>query len=299
MRREQIFYSWMDDGDAKLNRYFIEECLKTAIKKLNRDTDITEYAVIRDTKGLAGMVDIGRVILERIQESAVFVADVSIINPKPIRREHERPTPNPNVMFELGYAYEAKGEDAIIAVFNTARGEVLELPFDVRPKRILTYHAASEADREKAKPELVGDLLSALKLCLKDAEDTIINRNSIVAHAITEARLLASEVDDWPNGAALLRAIEQVARKLDQAVAQDVLTEQGQNALRITQRAFQTAAGLAETDENWAVIKQRVKSAFACVRSRARISAAAWCHSPVGVSANQQCTRESAQPLRR
>lgn len=81
MRREQIFYSWMDDGDAKLNRYFIEECLKTAIKKLNRDTDITEYAVIRDTKGLAGMVDIGRVILERIQESAVFVADVSIINP--------------------------------------------------------------------------------------------------------------------------------------------------------------------------------------------------------------------------
>lgn len=81
-----------------------------------------------------------------------------------------------------------------------------------------------------------------------------------MAHAITEARLLASEVDDWPNGAALLRAIEQVARKLDQAVAQDVLTEQGQNALRMTQRAFQTAAGLAETDENWAVIKQRVKS---------------------------------------
>ncbi|HEU4610647.1 MAG TPA: hypothetical protein VFS15_01165, partial [Kofleriaceae bacterium] len=147
--------------------------------KLNRDTDVTEYAVVRDTKGLAGMVDIGRVILERIQESAVFVADVSIINPKPIRREDERPTPNPNVMFELGYAYEAKGEDAIIAVFNTARGDVLELPFDVRPKRILTYHAASEADREKAKPKLVGDLVSALKLCLKDTEDTIINRNSI------------------------------------------------------------------------------------------------------------------------
>ncbi len=27
MKREQIFYSWMDDGDAKFNRYFIEECL--------------------------------------------------------------------------------------------------------------------------------------------------------------------------------------------------------------------------------------------------------------------------------
>lgn len=260
MKREQIFYSWMDDGDAKLNRYFIEECLKAAIKKLNRGTEVAEYAVVRDTKGLAGMVDIGRVILERIRESAVFVADVSIINPKPIRRENERPTPNPNVMFELGYAYDAKGEDAIIAVFNTARGDVLELPFDVRPKRILTYYAASEADLEKARPKLVGDLMGAVKLCLKDTEEAMIERNSIVADAITEARLLASEIDDWSNGAALLHAIEIVAAKLDKAVNQGILAEQGQHSLRRTQRAFETASRLAPIDENWPVIKQRVRS---------------------------------------
>jgi len=51
MKREQIFYSWMDDGAPKLNRYFIEECLKAAIKKLNRSTEVAEFVVVRDTKG--------------------------------------------------------------------------------------------------------------------------------------------------------------------------------------------------------------------------------------------------------
>ena len=270
MKLEQIFYSWMDDGDAKLNRYFIEDCLKAAIKKLNRGTDVAEYSVVRDTKGLAGMVDIARVILERIEESAVFVADVSIINPKRIRREGERPTPNPNVMFELGYAYDAKGEDAIIAVFNTAHGEIEELPFDVRPKRILTYHAAAQADLEKAKPSLVADLLGALKLCLKETEDALINKNSIVADAVNQARLLASEVVDWPNGPALIQAIEAVGTLLDNAMNQDVLAKPGQNLLSKALSAFKSARKMAPTDENWSVIKQRVESAATYVNFLAR-----------------------------
>lgn len=261
MKREQIFYSWMDDGDAKLNRYFIEECLKAAIKKLNRGTDVTEYAVVRDTKGLPGMVDIGRVILERIKESAVFVADVSIINPKSIRREEERPTPNPNVMFELGYAYNAKGDDAIIAVFNTARGDVLELPFDVRPKRILSYHAASEADLGQARARLINDLLGALTLCLKDTEDEKIKRNSIVVDAITQARLLTAEIDDWPDDGRVMNAIEHVTTQLEGAAAQDVLGLPHRNLLWTALQAFRTARGLAPTDENWPVVKKHIRNA--------------------------------------
>ncbi|MBX3157644.1 MAG: hypothetical protein KF773_16850 [Deltaproteobacteria bacterium] len=250
----------MDDGDAKLNRYFIEDCLKVAIKKLNRGTDVVEYSVVRDTAGLAGMVDIGRVILERIVQSAVFVADVSLINPKLTRREGERPTPNPNVMFELGFAY-AKGEDAIIAVFNTASGDVVELPFDVRPKRMLTYHAACHADREVAKPKLVAALLDALKLCLKDTEDTKITRNSVVADAIVEARLLASEITDWPDAPALMQTIEHITQKLETAITKDVLTQPRKNLLWSALKAFRAASQLAPTDENWSLMKQHVESA--------------------------------------
>jgi len=36
MASRNVFYSWQKDSDERFNRYFIEDCLKRAIRKLNR-----------------------------------------------------------------------------------------------------------------------------------------------------------------------------------------------------------------------------------------------------------------------
>jgi hypothetical protein len=51
-----------------------------------------------------------------------------------------RPTPNPNVLIELGYALPAVGDERVILVFNTAYGEFKQLPFDLKMRRALPYH---------------------------------------------------------------------------------------------------------------------------------------------------------------
>lgn len=117
MANQVVFYSWQSDSDERFNRYFIEDCLKRAIRKLSRG-DLPDLMIDRDTKDVPGFVDIGRTILEKIEKAAIVVADLTLINPADIRRPEERPVSNPNVLFELGYAYGKLGKRAIIGVFS-------------------------------------------------------------------------------------------------------------------------------------------------------------------------------------
>jgi predicted nucleotide-binding protein len=112
-----IFYSWQSDLDAKYNRNFILDALEKAVKALGRDSSVTLDAVIdRDTMGLPGSPSIVESITAKIAKSDLFIADISIIGPK---RKY-RPTPNPNVLFELGYASAILGWERIILIQNTS-----------------------------------------------------------------------------------------------------------------------------------------------------------------------------------
>jgi len=174
-----VFYSWQSDSEVRFNRYFIEDCLKRAIKKLNR-TDLSELVIDRDTKNVAGMPDIGQTILEKIKKSWVVVADLSIINPAAVRRNDERPVSNPNVLFELGYAFGVLGSPAMVGVFNTTSGVVEDLPFDLRPKRTMTYHLGEGDDKPKVRAKLVDDFAESIKLALGESEVDQIRWNSRV-----------------------------------------------------------------------------------------------------------------------
>src|SRR5689334_4382613 len=100
-RRTIIFFSWQSDSPRSTNHSFIEECLERVIKELKRDEELKVEPVLdRDTRGVPGSPDIVGTIFDKIQQSEVFVADVSIINPG----GPGRLTPNPNVLIELGYA---------------------------------------------------------------------------------------------------------------------------------------------------------------------------------------------------
>lgn len=130
-----VFYSWQSDLPSGINRRLIENSLKNAIENLNADLGIN-IKFDKDTLNIPGSPDIINTILQKINNSDIFVCDVSVISNVTIGNKNKNVT-NPNVMFELGYAFNALGEEKIIMVHNEAFGQ--NLPFDLGLKRLLKY----------------------------------------------------------------------------------------------------------------------------------------------------------------
>lgn len=131
-----LFFSWQSDLPNRENRSFIEKCINTAIKELKKDDKFTlDFICDRDTKSIPGSPDITQTIFEKIDKSALFICDISIIN----SLDSSRKCPNPNVLIELGYASRTLGWDRMICLYNLDYGRIEDIPFDLRQKRILTY----------------------------------------------------------------------------------------------------------------------------------------------------------------
>ncbi len=182
---DTIFYSWQSDLEARVSRHIIQDALKQAIKDLKRDPNLAIEATIdRATDMTAGSTDIPNAIMAKIGKARVFVADVSIINGELVAIAQANPkqfscvpdrSPNPNVLFELGYAAGAIGWERTIMVMNTAFGCLSEseglnprivLPFDLGYRRVMTFFLAPNAVSEVIKSahlELVKDFREALK----------------------------------------------------------------------------------------------------------------------------------------
>ena len=161
----KIFYSWQSDLPNSTNRSFIQTALERAAQSIRNDPAIAvEPVVDRDTTGVPGSPDIADTILEKIDSCQVFVCDVSIINPD----DGQRPTPNPNVLLELGFALKRLGWPYIIMIFNSARSPVEHLPFDLRTKRVTVYSVQeSDPDRANKRHQLESRLRTALQQILQ------------------------------------------------------------------------------------------------------------------------------------
>lgn len=157
-----VFYSWQSDLPNSTNRGFIQEVLETAAASIAADETIAVQPVIdRDTKGVAGTPDIAATIFAKITAADIFVADVSIIGVV-----GERPTPNPNVMMELGYAVKALGWERVLLVFNEVSGAIGDLPFDLRGRRLAHYRLAQGATKAEARKVLGWQLDAGLRAAL-------------------------------------------------------------------------------------------------------------------------------------
>lgn len=131
----RIFYSWQSTLPNYDNRGFIAGCLQKAVHELNAsllesEHDDVPYEVDKDTQGLSGSPNIFDSILQKIDQSGVFVADVTLL----AQRQS-----NSNVMIELGYAIAKLGKNRILMVFNEAYGSERDAPFDLGFKRLITY----------------------------------------------------------------------------------------------------------------------------------------------------------------
>lgn len=160
-----VFYSWQSDLPNPVNRGFIEKALIDAAKTIHNDDSIEIFPRIeRDTVGVPGAPDIGATILQKIEAAHIFVCDVSIIT----QSSDERPTPNPNVLIELGYALKALGTERIIMVMNSEFGGPELLPFDLRTKRVISYRMALDAtDRSVQRRILESTLEKGMRIILE------------------------------------------------------------------------------------------------------------------------------------
>lgn len=161
----KIFYSWQSDiRPAAANRTLIHDALEAAAREISAGGAVgVEPVIDRDTRNVPGSPDIGLTIFKKIAECDVFVADVTIIN----SGAPGRPSPNPNVLVEVGYALRAVGEGRLVLVQNIAFGPTEDLPFDLRTKRVLTYKSPSDApERSSERKRLQGALREAIALVL-------------------------------------------------------------------------------------------------------------------------------------
>jgi hypothetical protein len=267
MALRNVFYSWQTDSDESFNRSFIEDCLKRAIRKLNRE-DLSDLVIDRDTKNIPGMPDIGHTILEKIAKSAVVVGDLTLINPAAVRRPDERPVSNPNVLFELGYAFGKLGPQAMVGVFNTTSGEVEELPFDLRPKRLMTYRLAAGDNKAEVRAKLVDALAAAIKQCIGDTEDDQIRRNSRIYRVLSELWLFGTEIEEWYGIENLPEVIKHqltAAQELPDLMRRSAYSDDALGRAYYIISSLENATTLALNEENWPEIKRHISSAMSTI----------------------------------
>jgi hypothetical protein len=168
----KIFWSWQSDTPAAAGRNFVKTSLVAALAQLADELEWSEAEraeLDHDTKDVPGLAPIADTIFEKINNAAVFVADITPTGATP---DGKKKTPNPNVLIELGYALKALGPQRIILVANGAGGfRPEDLPFDLRHRRgPITYEVALDADKatkDKAMRALVNSLASALRMNLE------------------------------------------------------------------------------------------------------------------------------------
>jgi hypothetical protein len=175
----KVFYSWQSDLPEKSNRFFILDCLRQAIRSLNKAFDIESASrdgsaqekpsieLDHDTQGVPGIPDIASTIFDKIRNCDLFVADLSFVG----KSSNGRLIPNPNVLIELGLAVESLGSERILLIMDEAHGAGSELPFDIRYRRHPILFKSDSLPNKLQKEQLTKNLQYALKLHIKNNVD--------------------------------------------------------------------------------------------------------------------------------
>jgi hypothetical protein len=191
MESHSVFFSWQSDTPTEWGRNFIERALTAAKEKLVEDLEIDPairdagMIVDMDTRGVAGTPPIVDTIFGKIDAASAFVADLTFIG----KRRDGRPTPNPNVLLEYGWALKSRGYSRIVVLMNTAYGEPSDktLPFNMKHlRRPITFHlpeGADDAAKQKARSGLVDKLKVALRAIVESPEF----KNSLPKPPVTPA----------------------------------------------------------------------------------------------------------------
>ncbi|KZK92545.1 MULTISPECIES: hypothetical protein [unclassified Pseudovibrio] len=174
----KIFWSWQSDTPSETNKNFVRGILNEIAADLTAEVEASsensrDVEVLSDTQGHTGAVAIADAILEQIENSDLFIADVTPIT----QSKNGKLIPNPNVMFEAGWAMKALSHKRCIFIMNSANDggapfKEDDLPFDIRHRRIKSYDLSENATKKSAKRnKLKSDLKTIIEGNLKAFQD--------------------------------------------------------------------------------------------------------------------------------
>lgn len=146
--RFTVFYSWQSDLPDASNRAFIRQALRTAASSIEVSKGDLIVEIDEATRDVSGSPNIPATILAKINMADVFVCDISTINTNVSGRK----TPNPNVVFELGYAIANLGWERVILLFNEEFGSFPgDLPFDFDRHRVSKFKSTNPPSTKQKK----------------------------------------------------------------------------------------------------------------------------------------------------
>lgn len=154
--RLTVFYAWQSDSPSNLNRGFIEQALREALKRLHLDAVLEPASRDVSAEPHEDTPSLVETFLKKIDECAIFIADLTLVSlPKGALTtvtSSPRHSPNPNVLIEFGYALRTHTQDQLIGIANTAYGfpDAASLPFYLRHLcSPITYHLSNPGSSDK------------------------------------------------------------------------------------------------------------------------------------------------------
>lgn len=136
----------------------MRECIDEAII-LAEETETIEAERDEATLGTTGSPDIVSTLFSKIDDCDLFIADVSLCFSED--HAHEKRSPNPNVLLELGYAAKTLGWNRVVCFCNTDFGD--NYPFDIAHNRITNFSFEG-----KSRAEVKNDLAKIIFINIRD-----------------------------------------------------------------------------------------------------------------------------------
>lgn len=160
-----VFLSWQSDTPRRHGRDLVREALDRAADAIGADASIPFRVLVQsDTENEPGLCNIPETILRRLRESDAVVSDLSFI----ASTETKQPKycSNPNVLFELGYAFAEIGPERLICVMNEVHGPTENQIFDLaHHRRPIPYESPKEGEKRS---ETVESLANTLEFALRE-----------------------------------------------------------------------------------------------------------------------------------
>ena len=167
----RIFFSWQSDRtDVKKA---IQRELDTVAKKLKKE-DIN-IIIDHDTRDRVGTQNIDVEVLQKILNCDIFIADITPVCKILSKNDASIPAkliPNPNVMYESGYALAHKGLSKMIFLASLQHGETIaQLPFDINHNTITAIHDLGQLPALSSMIRKIIDIVRNERISIKNAYD--------------------------------------------------------------------------------------------------------------------------------
>ena len=171
-----IFFSWQVDSAENTNRTFIRKALDDAAAEIALEINVIDVPRITSgMEGIAGSPEVASVMFEKIDDSAIFVGDTTLVGViLDADGKVKKRVPNPNVSLEMGYAAATLGWHRVICVMNEWEYTRHEQPFDTRNRRFpIDYTLSPEmAAVTETRRKIRTGLKSWLKKAIVDIEQS-------------------------------------------------------------------------------------------------------------------------------